>query len=221
MPHGRAMTRVTILAAIALSASLPTVARADEAELQWSARPLGGVATWREPNTSGHALAGAAGTSIGVSFGLTHGLDLGAEVIGLVTTIAAFEGSTIIFDGSLPLGEVGDRLLRQSVSTLLVLGPTWRFGVDWVPVVSVAAGGGVRLRTAGVFEETRVRPMEVPEQRALDLAALGRVGIERRLTRRLTVGGYAAFLSTWGPSVPWFGSASLGLGISYVHYPRW
>lgn len=217
------MTRTAALAfaALALTASLPTVARADEAELQWSARPMGGVATWREETTSGHALAGAAGTSLGVSFGLTHGLDLGAEVVALATTKAAFEGSTIVYDGSLPLGELGDRLLRQSVSTLLMLGPTWRYGVDWVPVVTVAAGGGMRVRTEGTFEETGVRPMEKRVAKALDLAALGRVGLERRVTRRLTVGGYASFLSTWGPSAPWFGSASLGLGVSYVHYPRW
>ena len=216
------MTRASFikLAALLLCAARSGPVHADEAELQWSARPLGGVATWHEETTSGLALAGVAGTSLGVSYGVSHKLDLGAEVLALATTKAAFEGSTIIYDGSLPLGEVGDRLQRQTVSTFLMLGPTWRYGVDWVPVVSVAAGGGMRLRTEGVFEMTRVRPMEKRVEKGFDLAVLGRVGIERRVTRRLTVGGYLSLLSTWAPSVPLFGSASLSFGVSYVHYPR-
>ncbi len=218
------MTRIFSLALAALAVqgvALVGSARADEAELQWSVRPLGGVATWHEETTSGLALAGAAGTSLGVSYGVSHTLDVGAEVLGLATSKAAFEGSTIVYDGSLPLGELGDRLQRQTVSTAMVVGPTWRYGVDWVPVVTLAAGGGYRVRTEGEFEMTKVRPIEKRVEKSYDLALLGRVGMERRVTRRLTVGGYVALLSTWYPSQPLFGSASLSLGVSYVHYPRW
>lgn len=216
------MTRLAfaLLAVPLVLASFLDVAHADQAELQWSLRPLGGVATWHEETTSGLALAGAAGTSLGVSYGLSHQLDLGVEVLGLATSKAAFEGSTIVYDGSVQLGDI-DRLQRQTVSTLLVAGPTWRYGIDWVPVVTLAAGGGYRVRTEGVFEETRVRPMEKPVEKSYDLALLGRVGLERRVTRRWTLGGYVSALSTWYPSQPLFGSLSLGLGVSYVHYTRW
>lgn len=209
-----------LLAAPLLCVGLFGKAQADEAELQWSLRPLGGVATWHEEATSGVALAGAAGTSLGVSYGLSHQLDLGVEVLGLATSKAAFEGSTIVYDGSVQLGDI-DRLQRQTVTSALLLGPTWRYGVDWVPVVTVAAGGGYRVRTEGVFEETRVRPMEKQVEKSYDLALLGRVGMERRVTRRWTLGGYVSALSTWYPSQPLFGSVSLGLGVSYVHYTRW
>jgi hypothetical protein len=197
-------------------ATMSTLARADKYELQWSMRPLAGVAGWREETTSGPAFAAVGGSTLGVSYGVTNGLDLGAEISVVGTTLATFKGSTIVYDGSLPLG---DGLQRRTFGAYLLLGPTWRRGYDWVRVLTVSGGGGVRARSEGEFTGTHVRPMEKRAESAVDFAGLVRVGLERRLQRRLTVGGYLSALTAWGPDSPLMSSLSASFGVSYVYYP--
>ena len=104
---------------------------------------------------------------------------------------------------------------------LLLAGPTWRFGVGWVPVVSIGAGGGVRYRSAGTFQDLGFAPSEKAQTTVLDLGATARVGVERRMTRRVTVGAYVCALAAWSPSAPLLPAATVSVGISYVHYPLW
>jgi hypothetical protein len=208
---------ITLAALAALSAHSPAAAHADKYEAQWSMRPLAGVAMWREETTTGNALAAVGGAMFGVSYGLSNRLDVGAEISVLGSSLATFKGSSIVYDGGLPLG---DGLQRRAVGSHLLIGPTWRFGVAWVPVVTVAAGGGMRARSEGEFLGTQVRPMEKRADQAMDFAALVRVGLEHRVQRRVTIGGYLSTLTAWGPGMPLMPVLSLSFGVSYVHYPR-
>jgi hypothetical protein len=110
---------------------------------------------------------------------------------------------------------------RQAGTALLLLGPTWRFGVSWVPVVTLAAGGGVRYRSAGRFTEDGFAPGEKAATTALDLAATARVGLEHRMNRRLVGGVYASGIVAWSPSAPMLPAVLLSVGLSYVNYPLW
>jgi hypothetical protein len=203
-------------AVIALGLLLPMSARADHHEAQWSARPFAGIAALAEEGVSTqNAMVG--GVTLGFSYGVSNHLDLGGELVTLATTAPRFMDTAII-DGGAPY--VGP-LARRAGSALMLLGPTWRLGVTWVPVFTLAAGGGARYRSNGRFTEIDI---VLDEQRAvvvLDLAATARVGIERRVLRRLVVGAYASALASWGPSAPLLPMASVSLGISYVNYPLW
>ncbi len=194
----------------------PTLASADEDEARWTMRPLGGVAIAREAET-GLTLAPGGGLSAGMAFGLTHQLDLGAEVVALQLT-AAEEGAKLVH-GDIARGE----FQRRTSSALVLLGPTWRFGAPyrWTPTVSVAVGGGVRYRSAGVFSDLQLMPPGERAVQSYDVALSTRAGVERRLSRRVTIGTYASILTSWNRETPTYALASLSVGLSYVHYPLW
>lgn len=207
---------VWVCAIAALAILTPATARADRREAQWSARPLAGVAELQEDGASTQrTLVG--GLSLGLSYGVSNGLDIGGELMVLATATTTFMDMAII-DGGAPYR---GPLTRSADSALLLLGPTWRLGVSWVPVISLEAGGGARYRSAGTFTDTHITLDEKQAGMVLDLAACARVGIEHRMTRRLTIGLYASALASWGPSAPFLPVASASFGFSYVHYPLW
>jgi hypothetical protein len=205
-------TRCAALAAAIGTVSAPALAHADRNEAQWSARTFGGIADVAEEGSS-RKVTPAGGLSVGMSYGLSNHLDIGAELVTLATAKTAFDGMAIV-DGGLPYRAP---LNRQSVSTLLLLGPTFRFGVAWVPVLTLAAGGGERFRSAGTFDNG-VTLDDKRASKAFEMAALARVGIERRLHRRLTVGLYSQGLASWSPSAALLPVLSFSLGLSYVNY---
>lgn len=208
--------RASRLVVILVAMLEPTGARADHHEAQWSVRPFAGMAALQEDGAAAQR-AVVGGASLGFAYGVSNGLDLGGELVALATTMPRFTDAAII-DGGAPYR---GPLTRRASSTLLLLGPTWRLGVSWVPVVTLAAGGGARYRSDGTFTDTGITLEEKRAAVVLDLAATARVGIEHRMTRRLVVGAYASALASWGPSAPLLPVASISLGISYVHYPLW
>jgi hypothetical protein len=78
----------------------------------------------------------------------------------------------------------------------------------------------MRARSEGEFLGTRVRPMEKRADHAMDFAALVRVGLEHRVQRRVTIGGYLSTLTAWGQDMPLMPVLSLSFGVSYVYYPQ-
>jgi len=195
---------------------MPRAARSDRREVQWSARPLAGIAELQEEGASmQRTLVG--GMSLGLSYGISNRFDIGAELVALATMPTTFMDMAII-DGGAPYR---GPLVRSTDSALFLFGPTWRLGVSWVPVISLEAGGGARYRSAGTFTETNITLDEKRAGVALDLAVCGRVGVEHRVNRRLTVGVYASALASWGPSAPLLPVGSVSFGISYVNYPLW
>jgi hypothetical protein len=216
MANPRGPHSVLVASAVTLCAFVPAPARADHYEAQWSARPVVAIAALREGSADQLAFAG--GLSVGMSYGVSDHLDLGAELLTLTTAMTSFHGAGVIVDGGAPYE---GPLARRTESALLLLGPTWRFGTSWVPVVSVAVGGGIRHRSDGTLTAFDYMPSDRRAMTGLDLAASVRAGIEHRINRRLTAGGYLSALGSWGPSLPALPAATLSFGLSYVHYPLW
>jgi len=193
-------------------------ARADRYEAQWSARPLVGMTRLREEGAASDERALVGGLSLGVSYGLSNQLDVGVELVTLATATPTFPNTPVVVGGgSMTQGS----LTRRAGTALLLVGPTWRFGVGWVPVISIGAGGGVRYRSAGTFRDLNFVPPEKAQTVVFDLGATARLGIEHRMTRRVTVGAYLSALAAWSPSAPLLPAATVSVGISYVHYPLW
>lgn len=191
-------------------------ARADRAEAQWSARGVFGVARMRDESAQSAVAGLLSGLSLSAHYGLSNGLDLGAEVLALVGNEPTFPDARVFVDPGTP---VSGNFTRRTTSALLLLGPTWRYGVAWVPVVSVTAGGGLRYREDGMFTRQHYFPVAARAETSFDLAASGKVGLERRVTRRMTVGAYASALVAWSPSAPLLPATTFSVGLSYVHYP--
>jgi hypothetical protein len=213
-----AMRSLVSLATLALAAVtlLARWAHADQYEAQWSVRPLAGLAEVRQDGAAQSQRARIAGAALGVSYGVSDRLDLGLELWTLAAATTTFADTTLTVDrGNIVTGA----FTRRSGSSLLLLGPTWRLGVAWVPVLTLAAGAGVRYRGDGGFRQLEVFPAAADRSVALDLAAMARIGLEHRVHRRITLGAYGAALASWGPSLPRFAHASVSIGISYVYYP--
>ena len=206
------------LASLAVAACLLGMpsAHADNYEARWSSRPVIGLALLEEEGATRDEVGVAGGASLSFAYGVTNQLDLGAELVALSTLMPTFDAA-IMSNGFIARGD----FRRRSATTLLLLGPTWRFGaLGWTPVVSAGAGGGVRLRSRGSFSRTGLVPDDKVELAALDLAVSAKAGIERRINRRWTFGVYGSALGAWSTRAPILPVASLSFGISYVHYPQ-
>lgn len=190
-------------------------AHADRAEAQWSARTLTGVVQMRADRAPDPTYGLVGGLSLAVSYGLSNQLDLGVELLSFVTSEPDFENASLTLSDDTAYSTY----TRREGATLFLAGATWRYGVDWVPVLAVSGGAGVRYRDNGAFSPMRFHPVEDHAVRVLDVALLGKAGIERRVNRSLTLGAYSALLTDWSPDAPLMASLSLSLGISYVHYP--
>ncbi len=204
------------LIAIWFVALAPRSAHADRYEAQWSARPLVGMAQAREEGATSNERALAGGLSLGLTYGLSNRLDVGGELVALGTATSTFADTIVEADGGTT---VRGPMTRRAGTALLLLGPTWRFGVSWVPVVTIAVGGGVRYRSAGRFTETDFVPGEKAMTTVLDLGATARLGFEHRVNRRLTMGAYVSAIGAWSPSAPLLPMVTASVGLSYVHYP--
>lgn len=210
--------RLSLLTALVVASSLAgaPAARADNYEARLGTRPVFGLALLEEEGATRDELGLAGGAALGFAYGVTNRLDLGAELVALSTLMPTFDAA-IMSNGFIARGD----FRRRSGTTLLLLGPSWRFGAQgWTPVVSAGLGGGVRLRSRGSFSRTGLVPDDKVELAALDLAVSAKVGLERRLDRRWTFGVYGAALGAWSTRAPLLPIASLSFGLSYVYYPQ-
>ncbi|HRC57782.1 MAG TPA: hypothetical protein PKU97_17725 [Kofleriaceae bacterium] len=196
----------------------PGLAEADEFEAQWSARPWAGVARLREEGAASLALATQGGLSLGLSYGLSNRLDLCAELSLASSAMTRFADVMVSIDGgSAQRGE----LQRRSGGAQLAVGPIWRLGVAWVPVLAVTGGAGVRYRSDGELVGTGIVPASKRAEQGLELVVATRLGLERRVSPRFTVGVYASAQLGGGPALPLQASLSGSFGVSYVYYPQW
>lgn len=192
------------------------VVHADDYEARWSTRPVVGLAVLEEEGATSSELSLAGGASIGFAYGVSNHLDLGAELVAVSTLLPTFDAA-IMSNGYIARGP----FQRRSGTTVLLLGPSWRFGaLGWTPVVAAGLGGGVRFRSRGSFPELGLVPEDKVELAALDLAAALKAGLERRLDRRWTFGVYGSALGAWSPRAPLLPVASISFGLSYVYYPE-
>jgi hypothetical protein len=212
----RSRTRLALFCAAVATWSSSSAAHADRAEAQWSARSLVGAAAMSQERAPHLALGAIGGVALAFNYGISNRLDLGAEVLALVTSTPTFDHASLMISDDI----VYAGYTRREGATLFMLGPTWRYGVAWVPVVGASVGGGVRYRAVGSFSKAHYHPKEDFAVNVMDLAASGKVGIEHRMGKSLTVGAYSTLLVEWSPDAPMLPSLSLTLGISWVHYPN-
>ncbi|MEZ4362190.1 MAG: hypothetical protein R3B48_18525 [Kofleriaceae bacterium] len=196
----------------------PAVSQADRAEAQWSARGVFGTAQLREEGARTPRRGLIGGMSLSLSYGLSNYLDVSTELLMISATQDATFADTTADVGGITLR---GKFTRGAASALMLVGPTWRLGVAWVPVISLSGGVGVRYRSAGSFPEMDIAPEERGETVTLDLGASAKVGLEYRVNHSLTVGAYGAALAAWGPKAPLLPVASASVGLSYVLYPLW
>jgi hypothetical protein len=214
----RVVSSTFFLGVLAALLGLAGSAVADRDEAQWSLRPLFGVTRVREDGAPGSQREYIGGASLGLAYGLTDHIDLSADLVTFGATSSTFVDTTF----SLEHGEFVDgTFTRRSGGSLLLLGPTFRLGVVWVPVATIAVGLGTRYRSSGELVESMIYPPSRAEGLALDVGALARVGLERRINRRVTVGAYAAAFASRGPSVPTLPAACVSIGASWTTYPLW
>jgi hypothetical protein len=205
----RSRRRLVLFCAAVAAWSCARTAHADRAEAQWSARSLVGAAAMSQERAPHLALGAIGGLALAFNYGISNRLDLGAEVLALVTSTPTFDNASLMISDDI----VYAGYTRREGATLFMLGPTWRYGVAWVPVVGASVGGGVRYRAVGSFSKAHYHPKE-------DFAVNVKVGIEHRMGKSLTVGAYSTLLVEWSPDAPMLPSLSLTLGISWVHYPN-
>jgi len=202
-------------------------AAADRYEATVTLRPIAAMGRVTEDvssRTPGAPLARSTyggGGEISVSYGLRNWLDVGAELVGAELTTATYASTTVAVEGNDAMG----RLTRRARFAQLRGGPTFRFGVSWIPTVHLGLGVGARLPTAATLRyEDFGRTFElVPDGMtatiSLDVVANVRVGFEHRFDRRWTVGLVAEAMHAIGVSEPPLDVVSGGISLSYTWYP--
>ena len=104
---------------------------------------------------------------------------------------------------------------------------TLRLGVHWAPTIQLAAGVGARQRSAARLrtEVSQMQLVLVPDgedaEVTLDLVAALRIGLERRLNRRWTLGASVGAAHCLGIGAPDMQSADVTISISYNWYHLW
>jgi hypothetical protein len=211
------------LGAAALAAALAPPARADRHEASIAVRPTGQLAWIAERGADAAAMVPGAGLTGGLHVGVRNWLDLGGELAAGAFGGATYASATLPIDGNPRTG-----VLSRHTRTLQLRGvATLRLGVGWVPTIQLAAGAGARQRSAAQLR-TRSSGAElvlVPDgedaKLALDLVAALRVGLDRRLTRRWTIGASVGAARCLGVGTPDIQLADATLSISYNWYHLW
>ena len=203
---------VTLLAAT-------RAASADRYEAVISARPIGTLAQLEDDGGGATASVAGGGFAGSVGYGLRNWLDLTAELGATVLGQARHPGTTLPLSGTPQMGE----LVRTTRLGHATVGATLRLGVSWVPFVHGALGVGFRQRSAASLRTTvgEFAPDDQGSELTLDVIAALRVGLEHRLTRRITVGVSAGVTERLGLGAPSLVQLEASVALAYVWYPNW
>lgn len=211
------------LCALAASAWLAPPARADRHEASLSVRPAGQLAQIAHRGTDERAGVAGAGFAGGLSFGVRNWLDVGGELAASAFGEASYGMATLPVEANPRAGVLSRRTQAVHVRGLATL----RLGVGWVPSIQLAAGAGVRQRSAA-WLRTRVGQAElelVPDgedaARTLDLVAGLRLGLDHRLTRHWTIGASVGATHCLGVGAPDLQYADAAISASYNWYHLW
>ncbi len=212
-----------VLGAAALAASLAAPARADRHEASIAVRPTAQLAWIAERGTGARAVVPGAGLAGGLHVGVRNWLDLGGELAAGAFGGATYAPATLPIDGNPRSG-----VLSRHTRTLQLRGvATLRLGVGWVPTIQLAAGAGARqrseaqLRTRASGAELVLVPDGEDAELALDLVAALRVGLDRRLTPRWTIGASVGAAHCLGIGTPDMQLADATFSLSYNWYHLW
>lgn len=196
----------------------PHAAHADRYEAQWSLRVAGGATQVREAGVARPVAAPRAALALGMAYGVTNWLDLSVELeLGATAPIELGAVPVVVDGGPLHLAE----LTRRQATARISAGPVFRAGVGWVALAGLGLGAGARWRSAGRAAPTGAAATGLGADLGAQLVVAARLGLERRVSRRVTVGFYVSTDAAWAPSLPVALGASTAVGAAFVHYPRW
>lgn len=208
------MTRVA-LAIVALTLTA-TAASADRYEASVHFQPSVGVATVGEVSTTERVSVLSLGLGGRFTYGLRHWLAVEGE-LGITTLgTARFSDVPVTIQGGSAMTADIERTTRTGRVTAAA---TLRLGVAWIPTVTAGLGGQVRLQGDGRIAGTDLIPDAHDGGAVADAVAFMRVGLDRRINRRLVVGvsigASHAFVS------PAIDSVEVTLSASRFWYPLW
>lgn len=213
----------TVATGVSLTPWATPTARADQFEATIAVRPMGGYARIAEAGTDVPATVHSAGLAGGLSWGVRNWLDLGGELAASTLGEATYDSAMVLVDNSPMAGP-----LRRMTRTAQLRGvATLRLGVAWVPTVQLALGAGARQRSSALLRGESVwgETIYVPDGHeagiTLDLVAAVRVGLERRLTPRWTVGVSVGASQAFGIGTPDLQFADASFTLARVWYPGW
>lgn len=200
-----------------------TLARADQHEATIAVRPIGEVARIADSGTEDRATVAGGGLAGGFRWGMRDWLDVGGELAA-----SSFENATHD-SATLPVLEIQrtGTLTRTTRSAQLQATATMRLGVAWVPTIQLAFGGGGRHRSAARLRieapggDPSVLDPDAEESEITIDAVVGlRLGLERRLTPRWTIGASIGAAQYFGFGAPDMQIADASISLSYSWYPQ-
>jgi hypothetical protein len=221
-PRPHAGARVALWA-LALAAWLAPPAHADRHEASIAVRPGGQLARIADRGTGERAVVPGGGLAGGLSWGVRNWLDLGGELAVSSFGEATYELATLPVGANPRTGSLSRRTRTMQLRGLATL----RLGVGWVPTIQLAAGAGARQRSAARLRTSasQMPLVLVPDGEdaalALDLIAALRIGLDRRLTRRWTIGASVGAAHCFGVGTPDMQVADATISISYNWYHLW
>ncbi|MBX3156797.1 MAG: hypothetical protein KF773_12395 [Deltaproteobacteria bacterium] len=210
-------SRLTIIAVALESARF---ARADRYEATIVVRSAGTLARVADDGTPESALVQGGGLVTGLSYGVLNWLDIGGEVAVHVTTHATYDTATLQVLGGMQTGE----LSRTTQLAHVRAGATLRLGVRWVPTLYIGIGAGGRHRSAAQLRTERGVFAPDGQDSAITPDVLGtlRLGLDRRLTRRWSLGICAGATAYYGVTgTPGVQLLEANMSFAYTWYPNW
>jgi hypothetical protein len=202
------------------------IASADHYEATITVRPIGGMGRFTESVTGdGRGTTMAAyggGAVVSLAYGVRNWLDVGVELAAVAFAQTIYDPAEVTVLG---VPETG-RVTRTSRLAQLRAGGTLRFGVAWIPTLSLGVGPSVRMPTAGTLRQDihgdslDLTADGMSSDAQLDGCVALRVGIEHRLNRRWNIGAAAEASRSVGVGARSFDVVSAGLSLSYTWYPN-
>jgi hypothetical protein len=229
---GRPPTRPWCFACVALlGVALVSLgggqARADRYEATLVVRPTGTLGRVAEDvgGSAGSPVVASVyggGLDVGLSYGLRNWLDVGLELGGAGFAQATYDPATVMISNRRHTGQI-ERTTRDAQ---LRAGATLRLGVAWVPTFYVGVGVGGRQKTAATMARddqgtaVGLTPDDMTAGMSFDVVAATRIGFERRLDARWTVGLSAGASHSIGLGAPSLDTLSAGVSIACSWYPN-
>jgi hypothetical protein len=226
VPHARRAMRIVAVAMLSALVLDAREAAADRYEATVSVRPIAGIGRFTEDVTGGAGGASAStsggGGELGLAYGVRNWLDVSGELAAVGFTAARYDMAKVSVMG---VPETG-RVTRTSRLAQLRAGASLRLGLAWVPTLYVGAGLSARMPTAAALrtdvrgDTVELTPDGMSAKVQLDACFVARIGIDRRIDRRWSIGAAMEASHTLGLGASTFDLVSAGISIAYTWYPQ-
>jgi hypothetical protein len=199
-----------------------STAVADRYEATISLRPFGELARVGEDGAPSAATTPGGGISGGLSYGVRNWLDIGGEVLATGLVQSSYSGAMVTIAGTPRTGDVARTTRLLGVRG----GATLRLGVGWVSTIYLGFGVGGRQRTQALLvrvgdEAVDLKPDGGDAKVFADLLATVRLGFERRVNRRWSIGIGGSATHCVAIGAPALDLVEAGISLAYTWYPLW